>query len=54
LAWATYWASFSQTHPVTLFQTYILRLEVVLCGVQLAIQGLEFVFSFICLISFYG
>jgi hypothetical protein len=38
----------------TLFQTYILRLEVVLCGVQLAIQGLEFVFSFICLISFYG
>lgn len=37
-----------------LFQTYILRIEMILCCVQLTIQGLEFIFAMICIISFYG
>lgn len=36
------------------FQTYILRVELILCGVQLTIQGLQLIFSFICLITFYS
>ena len=35
-------------------KAYILRLEMVLCSVQLGIQGLQLIFSLICLISFYG
>ena len=37
-----------------LLQTYILRIEVVLCGVALALQGVQAIFSFICLVSFYS
>lgn len=36
------------------FQAYILRLELVLCSVQLTVQGLQLIFSLICMISFYG
>ena len=35
-------------------QAYILRIELILCGIQLTIQGLQMIFSLICLISFYG
>ena len=36
------------------FQAYILRLELIMCAVQLTVQGLQLIFSLICLISFYG
>jgi len=37
-----------------LWQTYVLRIEMIFCGVQLTIQGLQLLFSMICIISFYG
>merc|ERR1712062_902862 len=37
-----------------IWQAYILRIELILCGIQLTMQGLELIFSLICLISFYG
>ncbi len=37
-----------------LFQTYVLRLEVVVCGVTLAMQIVHALFSFICLVTFYN
>jgi transmembrane protein 216 len=35
------------------WQTYVLRLEVVLCAIQLTLQGLELAFALLCLVSFY-
>ncbi|PNF23604.1 hypothetical protein B7P43_G04944 [Cryptotermes secundus] len=36
-----------------IWQTYVLRLEVVLCAIQLILQGLEVGFALLCLLSFY-
>jgi transmembrane protein 216 len=36
-----------------IWQTYVLRLEVVLCAIQLTLQGLELIFALLCLASFY-
>jgi transmembrane protein 216 len=36
-----------------IWQTYVLRLEVVLCSIQLTLQGLELTFALLCVISFY-
>jgi len=36
-----------------IWQSYVLRLEVILCGIQLAMQGLELGFSVLCLSRFY-
>lgn len=36
-----------------LWQTYVLRLEVILCYIQLVMQTLEFIISVICIITFY-
>lgn len=36
-----------------IWQTYVLRLEVILCGIQLALQGLELGFSVLCLSKIY-
>lgn len=36
-----------------IWQTYVLRLEVILCGIQLALQGLELGFAVLCLSTFY-
>ena len=41
-------------YPIPFFQAYILRLELIMCAVQLTVQGLQLIFSLICLISFYG
>jgi transmembrane protein 216 len=35
------------------WQTYVLRLEVVLCAIQLTLQGLESAFALLCLVAFY-
>ena len=39
---------------IMIWQTYILRIEVVLSCVQLSMQGLQLIFAVICTISFYG
>lgn len=36
-----------------IWQTYVLRLEVVLCAIQLTLQGLELAFALLCLVTFY-
>lgn len=36
-----------------LWQTYVLRLEVVLCAIQLTLQGLELAVALLCLVKFY-
>jgi transmembrane protein 216 len=36
-----------------LWQTYVLRLEVVLCAIQLTLQGLELAAALLCLAKFY-
>ena len=36
-----------------LWQTYVLRLEVVLCGIQLTFLSLEIIFATVCIVSFY-
>ncbi|KAJ9601155.1 hypothetical protein L9F63_000675 [Diploptera punctata] len=36
-----------------IWQTYVLRLEVILCAIQLTFQGLELVFALLCLVTFY-
>lgn len=36
-----------------LWQTYVLRLEVVLCAIQLTLQGLEVITALLCLAKFY-
>jgi transmembrane protein 216 len=36
-----------------IWQTYVLRLEVVLCAIQLTLQGLELIFALLCLTYFY-
>ncbi|EEB10956.1 conserved hypothetical protein [Pediculus humanus corporis] len=35
-----------------LWQTYVLRIESILCGIQLSLQGIEFCFAIICLLRF--
>ncbi|KDR09042.1 hypothetical protein L798_01246 [Zootermopsis nevadensis] len=35
------------------WQTYVLRLEVVLCAIQLTLQGLELALALLCLATFY-
>lgn len=36
-----------------LWQTYVLRLEVVLCGIQLTFLSFEIIFATVCIVSFY-
>ena len=36
------------------WQAYVLRIELIMCAMQLTVQSLQLVFSLICLISFYG
>lgn len=36
-----------------LWQTYVIRLEVVLCGIQLTLLSLEIIFATVCIVSFY-
>jgi len=36
-----------------LWQTYVLRLEVVLCAIQLTLQGLQVITALLCLAKFY-
>ena len=38
---------------IMIWQTYILRIEVVLSCVQLSMQGLQLIFAVICTISFW-
>ncbi|XP_023347316.1 transmembrane protein 216 [Eurytemora carolleeae] len=35
-----------------LWQTYVLRLEVIMCAVQLSIQGFQLILGFICILTF--
>ena len=43
-----------QSKPHVSFQTYVLRVEVIVCGLALVMQAVHLVFSFICMISFYS
>ncbi|PSN39924.1 Transmembrane protein 216 [Blattella germanica] len=36
-----------------IWQTYVLRLEVVLCAIQLTLQGFELALALLCLVTFY-
>ena len=36
-----------------IWQTYVLRLEVVLCAIQLTLEGFELAFALLCLVKFY-
>lgn len=36
-----------------IWQTYVLRLEIILCGIQLALQGLELAFAVLSLLKFH-
>merc|ERR1711976_1103046 len=38
---------------VLVFQSYVLRLEVILSSIYLTIQGLQFVFGLVCVATFY-
>lgn len=44
--------SLFKTWQICFFQTYILRLEVILCGMTLAMFGLHLVFSLVSTITF--